>query len=513
MQIPRQKLRSRAVSVLVLACAAAFTYPLPIEAASSASVVDHALGEAQFAPVAGGVQIPPKYRYLFSPTTRWAGALHWKYNHANAPAPLAGNKTAVVAQLRNSFDKWTAQCGVTYMYDGETTVPPNTVVNDPVYGPHGDGASVVGWGPLEPSLGGWTYDWYVQSGSERVIFEADITLSMTNVRSMEDVDRLMTHEWGHAMGLDHSNIESTIMAGPPMTHYNGLATPQPDDVRGCRCQYGLPSGMNAPYVCSLPTQIDFGTVPIGATSAPQSVTFTNSGNAPLSVQASTVNNAQFKHVAGCQPGTVVLPGSSCTLQVQATAATTGGIAGQLALFTNDGDYQLPLQATGVQGSGPAPTVDVIEFYNATLDHYFITWIAAEIANLDAGVTPTRWTRTGGTFKAYVTALPGTSQVCRLYIPPVAGDSHFFGRGPDECFTSQQAHPDFVLEDPRYMQVFMPVTGSCPSGTQPVYRLFNGRRDTNHRYVTDRNIREKMVAAGWLAEGDGPDLVAMCVPAQ
>src|SRR5262249_21033564 len=158
------------------------------------------------------------------------------------------------------------------------------------------------------------------------------------------------------------------------------------------------------------------------------------------------------------------------------------------------DYELPLQVTG--GSGwPTmvipPTVEVVEFYNAALDHYFITWNAPEIANLDAGNTPTRWMRTGKTFKAQANAESGTSQVCRLYIPPIEGDSHFFGRGAGECSASQRAHPDFVLEDPTYMNVYLPANGSCASGTQPVYRLFNGRRDANHRYSIDRSVRDQM----------------------
>ena len=36
-------------------------------------------------------------------------------------------------------------------------------------------------------------------------------------------------------------------------------------------------------------------------------------------------------------------------------------------------------------------------------------------------------------------------------------------------------------------------------------------DANHRYMTDRTVRDQMVAKGWLAEGDGPDLVVMCAP--
>jgi hypothetical protein len=161
-------------------------------------------------------------------------------------------------------------------------------------------------------------------------------------------------------------------------------------------------------------------------------------------------------------------------------------------------------------AGPT-TVDVIEFYNALLDHYFITWIAAEIANLDAGRTPTKWNRTGQTFKAYTTAQATTSDICRFYIPPGLGDSHFFGRGTTECNATGQRNPTFVLEDPTFMRLFLPNLGNCPANTTPIYRVFSNRADANHRYMTDRAIRTQMVATGWLAEGDGPDLVVMCAP--
>ena len=62
-----------------------------------------------------------------------------------------------------------------------------------------------------------------------------------------------------------------------------------------------------------------------------------------------------------------------------------------------------------------------------------------------------------------------------------------------------------------MQMVLPVAGACPAGTTPIYRVFSNRADANHRYMTDRAVRDQMVARGWLAEGDGPDLVVMCSP--
>ncbi len=163
-------------------------------------------------------------------------------------------------------------------------------------------------------------------------------------------------------------------------------------------------------------------------------------------------------------------------------------------------------------AAPSPATAVaIEFYNAALDHYFLTHIPAEIAILDAGVTIKGWTRTGQSFKVYTAAGAGTSPVCRYYIPPGKGDSHFYGRGTVECNATGAANPSFINEDPQFFHVVLPVAGVCPAGLQEVYRVFSNRLDANHRYMVVIAIRNQMTSMGWLAEGDGPNLVVMCVP--
>jgi hypothetical protein len=157
------------------------------------------------------------------------------------------------------------------------------------------------------------------------------------------------------------------------------------------------------------------------------------------------------------------------------------------------------------------TVNVVEYYHAGFDHYFITWLADEIAILDAGTTIRGWTRTGRTFRAYATAQPGTSPVCRYYIPPGYGDSHFYGRGAEECDATGFKFPHLVEEAREFMYVTLPVNGVCPDGMDAVYRVFNLRADANHRYMTDPVLRAEMEALGWAIEGDGPDRVVMCVP--
>jgi len=44
---------------------------------------------------------------------------------------------------------------------------------------------------------------------------------------------------------------------------------------------------------------------------------------------------------------------------------------------------------------------------------------------------------------------------------------------------------------------------------PVYRVWNARTDSNHRYTTSIATRDQMVARGYIAEGYGPDNVTLC----
>ena len=166
--------------------------------------------------------------------------------------------------------------------------------------------------------------------------------------------------------------------------------------------------------------------------------------------------------------------------------------------------------TASVGAAPAAAT-AVEFYNAGLDHYFVSYVTQEIADLDNGVHP-GWARTGQSFRVFTASSASTSPVCRFYIPPAKGDSHFYGRGTQECAETAAKNPTFVNEDPQFFFAILPTGGVCPAGTINVYRVFDNRTDANHRYMIDRNIRDLMVSQrNWVAEGDGPDMVVMCVP--
>jgi BNR repeat-like domain len=177
---------------------------------------------------------------------------------------------------------------------------------------------------------------------------------------------------------------------------------------------------------------------------------------------------------------------------------------------------------GQSASVAAAAVTAIEFYNAALDHYFISALAPDIDALDSGRIG-GWTRTGRGFKVFPSQASGgagVSPVCRFYIPPQHGNSHFFSASIVECgdilakIPTNPNYSGYVYETPSAFYAALPDTGTgaCPPNTIPVYRLWNQRADSNHRYTADPGIKAAMIAKGYAAEGYGPDAVSLCSPA-
>lgn len=196
-------------------------------------------------------------------------------------------------------------------------------------------------------------------------------------------------------------------------------------------------------------------------------------------------------------------GNDSTCMRQASHPTISGFGPQFAAFAF---------ASLLAFDATAATVAVIEYYNAAQDHYFISSLPADINALDSGQFK-GWVRTGKTFGAYPVATAAASPVCRFYIPPADGDSHFYSASPTECAQTLAKFPTFVEESTAVMYIDLPdaTTGACPAGDIPVYRVWDNRADSNHRYTTDPTIRTQMIAQGWVAEGYGPNQVIMCAP--
>ena len=566
----------------------------------------------------------PKFRFVYDPLAAWPSMLFWSYNPAGAPVQFA-NASVVANAMQTAIGKWRSACNIDAAYAGTTSVDPEHSVLDAENGPQPDQINVVGWRSTPSGIAGYTvgYSQPAANGAWPIV-DADVVVDPTKLPDASTLERLLVHEFGHVIGLNHSQFDATLMSGPPYSTYNTLDALSADDIRGCRCLYGPPAGQSAGLLCSLPPVLNFGQITAGTT-AQQSFQVSNNGNASITIAGITAGPAY--QVTGCGAGTTLVPGQQCTMQVTFAPGTAGDFGNQVSIAVNEPEpYRIKLvgsasggaasafstdltqidfgtwgigtpsttqrvkfrndtsaavtigtllfegpeanefarsgqckpgtvlQPTGtctvdvgftasasgqrsaqlvvvagdgrrssitVKGTGqtsagtPEPStaqpVTVVEFYRAASDHYFITIAADEIAALDTGLFP-GWTRTGLTFKAHAVSQPSFSPICRFYLPPPA-DSHFYSSSPQECAAVAASNPAFILESTAVMHLALPnpISGTCQPGTQAVYRVWNKRADTNHRYTTSLAVRDQMVAKGYVPEGSGPQAVVFCAP--
>lgn len=159
----------------------------------------------------------------------------------------------------------------------------------------------------------------------------------------------------------------------------------------------------------------------------------------------------------------------------------------------------------VTGDREAGYRKVVEYYQPSLKHYFVTGRPSEQALLDQN--PALFQRTGATFLAFPSqgAPQGSVPICRFYLPPALGgsNSHFYGQPADCNAVLATGNPMFQFEGYDFA-LYTPVAGVCPSfAPNKVYRSFNNRvaqKDGNHRYTTTVGNYNSMTALGWVAEG-------------
>lgn len=164
-------------------------------------------------------------------------------------------------------------------------------------------------------------------------------------------------------------------------------------------------------------------------------------------------------------------------------------------------------------------VQVLEYFNTTLQHYFLA-IPDEWGAIDRGDAGPGWVRTG---QSFTVRTPGDSPISvnvqRFYGSISPGpNSHFFTIDRQEgqalqalFYTTPADQPRWHSEGVPFNAFALPAGGACDAGRVPVWRVYNGGParglESNHRYGIDAELRERMVEAGWIGEG-----VAFCVDA-
>ena len=169
-----------------------------------------------------------------------------------------------------------------------------------------------------------------------------------------------------------------------------------------------------------------------------------------------------------------------------------------------------------------PETEAVEYYNRTLNHYFITATAAEAGMIDDGAAGEGWVRTGRSFQAWLdpaNAPANTSGVCRFYSR--GANSHFYTANAGECeyLKGLEAEERRVAQSTgaaiagwQYegvaFRIESPAGDSCPAGTAVISRVYNNGfasgEGSNHRFVDDSELRALMLDRSWVGEG-----VAFC----
>ncbi|HEX8997895.1 MAG TPA: N,N-dimethylformamidase beta subunit family domain-containing protein [Ktedonobacterales bacterium] len=124
---------------------------------------------------------------------------------------------------------------------------------------------------------------------------------------------------------------------------------------------GTGTTVAAPAVSLSPTSLSFGSVAIGTTSAVQSVTLTNSGNAALSISniaLSGTNAADFAQTNTCPTGTNTLAaGANCAISVTFTPTQNASESASVQITDNAAGSPQSVSLSGT-GYTPAPAVSL-----------------------------------------------------------------------------------------------------------------------------------------------------------
>ena len=123
-----------------------------------------------------------------------------------------------------------------------------------------------------------------------------------------------------------------------------------DNAAGSPQTLSLTGTGQAPGVNLSPPSLDFGFQSVGTTSAAQSVTLTNTGNAALGITSITASG-DFAETDTC--GSSVAAGASCTINVTFTPTATGTRTGAVTVADNAAGSP---QTVSLTGTGQAPVV-------------------------------------------------------------------------------------------------------------------------------------------------------------
>jgi Putative Ig domain/Abnormal spindle-like microcephaly-assoc'd, ASPM-SPD-2-Hydin len=283
-------------------------------------------------------------------------------------------------------------------------------------------------------------------------------------------------------------------ASPALASHGGGGTPTPTPA---------PSGTAA--VAISPSAVDFGSQALGSTSAPRTITITDTGTAPVFFNGTPEQGLDFNPTDDECVGTQIAPGASCTLTVVFAPTVTGPRSATISVIDSAGTQAITFTGTGTSDTGPTPLTIDTQFdtcangvcdlgSSAIVNNFLYEGFAAD----GEFTAPLTWTVAGGALP------PGTSLSSAGVLsgfPSAVGTSAFTlrvtdaaGRTATQAF-SQTISPVPPAGDTRCQKApsegsALTATGAIggvqPSGSAPI--------DVSHftacggYYVLNANVR-------------------------
>lgn len=161
-----------------------------------------------------------------------SGVYQWYYNPSGQPAALSTDE--IVATLKNAAARWGRMCKVTVQYMGLTAIAPETEIDG-----QPDYVNVWGWRGFwrdDANTSAYSLSW--TSGDYTRVVDSDIVMNALEFWNLPKIDGVMTHEIGHSLGLDHSDVSESVMFATPYHTAAYDRTLRGDDAEGCAALYG-----------------------------------------------------------------------------------------------------------------------------------------------------------------------------------------------------------------------------------------------------------------------------------
>jgi hypothetical protein len=200
------------------------------------------------------------------------------------------------------------------------------------------------------------------SSTDTVNFTSPIAVSGTNA-----ADFALTNLCGTTLGAGASctlNITFTPSVVGPETAQISIA----ESADANPLLILLTGTCVAAQVSASTASVSFNVQVVNTTSAPQIVTLTNTGTAPLTVSSVTLSgDSDFSQSSTCIPpggsGTLA-PSQQCQISVQFTPSAVGARTATLSINTNGGNPTIALTGTG---TNPVKVKDIVDIPKVTRD--------------------------------------------------------------------------------------------------------------------------------------------------